>query len=83
MLDVGRGAEGELVLMQSIAPFETRRDLSLRNNTACPALRRKVRKLFLTGMDLDLIVRVHRQGSGGSRGGDCVMTITQEVEDKK
>ena len=33
--------------------------------------------------DLDLIVRVHRQGSGGSRGADCVMAITQEVEDKK
>ena len=44
-----------------------------------------MRKLFLTGMDLDLIVRVHprRSGADSASSADCIIAITQEVEDKK
>tara|TARA_B110001452_G_C14911679_1_gene318655 strand:- start:259 stop:393 length:135 start_codon:yes stop_codon:yes gene_type:complete len=44
-----------------------------------------VRKLFLSGMDLDLIVRVHprRSGADAAPAADCIIAITQEVEDKK
>jgi len=41
VLDMARDDRGGLVLMQGMAPYETRRDLSLANNTACPALQRK------------------------------------------
>ena len=41
VLDMTRDERGGLVLMQGLAPYETRRDLSLANNTACPALQRK------------------------------------------
>ena len=80
VVDVHGDASGSLVLMQSVAPFGTRSDLSLKRDVACPHMREQVRKLFAAGVDVDVVVREHRSGSGGT---DCIVASTAEVEDKK
>ena len=72
---------GTLVLMQAVAPFETRRDLALGANVNCDALRARIRAVFSAGMDLDVVVKVHRER--GRRRDDCVVAIVQELDDKK
>lgn len=72
---------GTLVLMQAVAPFETRRDLALGANVDCDALRARIRAVFSAGMDLDVVVKVHRER--GRRRDDCVVAIVQELDDKK
>lgn len=84
VVDVHGDASGSLVLMQSVAPFGTRSDLSLDRDVACPHMREQVRKLFAAGVDVDVVVREHRSGSGGTaEARDCIVASTAEVEDKK
>ena len=79
LLDIADG--GSLVLMQGLPPFETRRDLTLNGSVECPALRARIRSLFFSGRDIDLLVSAHLAADRRQR--DCVMAITQEVEDVK
>ena len=67
--------------LQAVAPFETRRDLALGANVDCDALRARIRAVFSAGMDLDVVVKVHRER--GRRRDDCVVAIVQELDDKK
>ena len=78
VLDIARN--GSLVLMQSVPPFETRRDLALSRNVGCPKLRSRIHQVFLSGMDMDVLVVGADQSR---RADDCVVAITQEIEDKK
>ena len=80
VLDISRN--GSLVLMQSLPPFETRKDLTLARNVGCPTLRARIRAVFTTGMDIDLLV-VPIGTVEDRLGEDCVLGITQEIEDKK
>ena len=45
------------------------------------ALRARIRAVFSAGMDLDVVVKVHRER--GRRRDDCVVAIVQELDDKK
>jgi hypothetical protein len=76
VLDIA--SNGSLVLMQSVPPFETRRDLTLSRNVGCPKLRSRIHSVFMAGgTDMDVLV------VGADRSDDCVVAITQEIEDKK
>ena len=45
------------------------------------ALRARIRAVFSAGMDLDVVVKVHRER--GRRRDDCVVAIVQGLDDKK